>query len=179
MVVAVPDLGYGAVPTEQPPQNDEELWKKYMSLVQMKKELEGSCMKKDELLHEAQEALAEEQAKRETAEKEKRLLEKRCKMLQQKLETLETIFQESMGQMREEIKRERKNLLRGQNERIQRLEAQIKIMTGNKQHTETDCTPKIMENDDREDTSRPSWWPQICELLQELILLMVKFFSCI
>ena len=68
---------------------------------------------------------AEEQAKRETAEKEKRLLEKRCKMLQQKLETLETIFQESMAQMREEIKRERKNLLRGQNERIQRLEVSL------------------------------------------------------
>lgn len=144
----------------------------------MKKELEESCMKKDELLREAREALAEERAKRETAEKEMQLLQERCKTLQHKLEALETVFQESMAQMRVEIKRERDNLLREQNEKIQRLEAQIEIMTGNKQHTETDCTSKATEDNDREDDSQPTWWSRIRELLKELKSLIAKFCCC-
>lgn len=67
---------------------------------------------------------AEEQAKRETAEKEKQLLEEKYTQLQQRVEALETIFQESMAQMRKERERETENL-RKQNEKFQRLEVSL------------------------------------------------------
>ncbi|XP_077602156.1 guanylate-binding protein 7-like [Crocuta crocuta] len=175
MVLSLPDGNDGTAPTRQPPPNGEELWKMYTDFLQVKNKLEKSCMEKEELLHLAQQALAEEQAKRETAEKEKQLLEEKYTQLQQRVEALETVFQESMAQMRKETERERD--LRKQNEKFQRLETQIKTMSGNK--LKIDYTSKTTENSYREDTSEPSCWSLICELLRQLISLVAKLFSCI
>ncbi|XP_039072558.1 guanylate-binding protein 7-like [Hyaena hyaena] len=174
MVLSLPDGNDGAAPARQPAPNGEELWKMYTDLLQVKNKLEKSCMEKEELLHLAQQALAEEQAKRETAEKEKQLFEEKYTQLQRRVEALETVFQESMAQMRKEREREH---LRKQNEKFQRLEAQIKTMSGNK--LKIDYTSKTTENSYREDTSEPSCLCLICELLRQLISLVAKLFSCI
>nr|XP_055195174.1 guanylate-binding protein 4-like isoform X2 [Nyctereutes procyonoides] len=147
-------------------------------LLQIKNELEESCIKKDKLLRDVQQALAEEQAKREAAEKEKQLLEEKCKQLQKRVEVLEKCFEEYMIQMKEQIKREREVLLKEQNKRIERIEAQIKNMTDNWKSAKNYPTPVVMADDSEEDIPQPSWWSKICKLIKELCSRIVKFLSC-
>nr|XP_025860623.1 guanylate-binding protein 4-like [Vulpes vulpes] len=177
MVLALPHLDSEAIFTAESSQY-EELQQQYMDLLQIKNELEESCIKKDKLLRDVQQALAEEQAKREAAEKEKQLLEERCKQLQKRVELLEKCFKESMIQMKEQIKREREVLLKEQNKRIERLEAQMKNMTNNRKSAKNYPTLMEMADDSEEDIPQPSWWSKICELIEELCSLIVKFFSC-
>ena len=66
---------------------------------------------------------AEEQAKREAAEREK-LLEQKLKELQQKFEDQERAFKVFRVQVTEEV-RERDNFLRKMNERIEMLEVSL------------------------------------------------------
>ncbi|XP_034873986.1 guanylate-binding protein 7-like isoform X1 [Mirounga angustirostris] len=176
MVLALPHLDPGVAPTMQS-SHDDELQKQYLDLLQMKKELEESCKKKDELLHDAQRALAEEQHKRETAEREKQLLEERCEELQQKLKLIEITFKKSMIQLKKEME-ERENLQREQDERIRRLEAQVNALTANKQNAKNYCFSKIIANDKEENSLEPSWWSKICMLINELHSLITKFFTC-
>ncbi|XP_035574029.2 uncharacterized protein [Canis lupus baileyi] len=177
MVLALPHLDSEAIITAESSQY-EELQQQYMDLLQIKNELEESCIKKDKLLRDVQQALAEEQAKREAAEKEKQLLEERCKQLQKRVELLEKCFKESMIQMKEQIKREREVLLKEQNKRIERLEAQMKNMANNQKSAKNYPTLMVMADDSEEDIPQPSCWSKICELIQELWSLIVKFFSC-
>ncbi|XP_032722959.1 guanylate-binding protein 4-like [Lontra canadensis] len=174
MVLALPHLDGEAAPTLQPSQ-DNELQNQYLELLQMKIELEESSKKKDELLRDMQRALAEEQAKRETAEREKQLLEERCKEMQQKIKLLEIMFNKSIIQLKAEMMTETENLLRKRDEKIQRLEAQIEVLTEKKQNNY--CTSEITANDKEENRSEHSWWSKICDLIQELTLLLAKFFS--
>lgn len=51
-------------------------------------------------------------------------------------------------------------------------------LTEKKQNTENYGTSKTTANDKKENTLEPSWWSKICELIQELHLLIAKFFSC-
>ncbi|XP_045657786.1 guanylate-binding protein 7-like isoform X1 [Ursus americanus] len=176
MVLVLPNLHCGAASTMQCPQ-DHELQKQYLDLLQMKEELEESCKKKDQLLRDAQRALAEEQDKRETAEREKQLLEEKCTQLRQQLNVLEIYCKESMTQMKEELRRREKHE-KEQDERIRRLEAKMKDLTEKKQNTENYCTSKTTANDKKENNLEPSWWSKICELIEELYLLIAKFFSC-
>ncbi|XP_045872488.1 guanylate-binding protein 6-like [Meles meles] len=176
MVLALPHLDGEAAPTLQPSQ-DNELQKQYLELLQMKIELEESCKKKDELLRDTQRALAEEQAKRETAEREKQLLEERCKEMQQKIKLLEIMFNKSIIQLKEEMKIETENLLRKQDEKIQRLEAQIEVLTEKKKNNKNDCTSETTASDKEENSSEHSWWSKICDIIKELTLLLTKFFS--
>lgn len=176
MVLALPHLDGEAGPTLQPSQ-DNELQKQYLELLQMKTELEESCKKKDELLRDTQRALAEEQAKRETAEQEKQLLEERCKEMQQKIKLLEIMFNKSIIQLKAEMMTETENLLRKRDEKIQRLEAQIEVLTEKKQNDKNDCTSEKTANDKEENGSEHSWWSKICDLIQELTSLLAKFFS--
>nr|XP_025727927.1 uncharacterized protein LOC112824351 isoform X2 [Callorhinus ursinus] len=148
-----------------------------MDLLQKKNELEETCKKKDELLRDAQRALAEEQHKRETVEREKQLLEKNCEDLQQKLMLLEITLKETRIQLKKERK-EREDLQREQDERIRRLEAQMNIITANKQNAKNYCISKTTANDSEEYSSETSWWSKICKLIQELYLLITKFFCC-
>ncbi|XP_034509731.1 guanylate-binding protein 6-like isoform X2 [Ailuropoda melanoleuca] len=176
MVLALPHLHHEAASTAQHSQ-DHELQKQYLDLLQMKEELEESCKKKDELLRDAQRALAEERDKRETAEREKQLLEERCTRLRRQLNLLEIYCKESMIQMKEELRRREKHE-KEQDERIRRLEAKMEDLTEKKQNTENYGTSKTTANDKKENTLEPSWWSKICELIQELHLLIAKFFSC-
>lgn len=67
---------------------------------------------------------AEEQDKRETAEREKQLLEEKCTQLRQQLNVLEIYCKESMTQMKEELRRREKHE-KEQDERIRRLEVSL------------------------------------------------------
>ncbi|XP_027958187.1 guanylate-binding protein 6-like isoform X1 [Eumetopias jubatus] len=176
MVLALPHLDPGVAHTMQPSQ-DDEFQKQYLDLLQMKNELEETCKKKDELLRDAQRALAEEQDKRETVEREKQLLEKNCEDLQQKLMLLEITLKETRIQLKKERK-EREDLQREQDERIRRLEAQMNIITANKQNAKNYCISKTTANDSEEYSSETSWWSKICKLIQEMYFLITKFFCC-
>lgn len=61
---------------------------------------------------------------------------------------------------------------------ITRFQAKMEDLTEKKQNTENYGTSKTTANDKKENTLEPSWWSKICELIQELHLLIAKFFSC-
>ncbi|VCW50287.1 unnamed protein product [Gulo gulo] len=176
MVLALPHLDGEAAPILQPSQ-DNELQKQYLELLQMKTELEESCEEKEELLRDTQRALAEEKAKGETAEREKQLLEERCKKMQEEIQLLKLRFNKSIIQMKEEMMAGTENLLRKRDEKIQRLEAQIEMLTEKKQDNKNDCTSETKANDKEENKSERSWWSKIYDIIKELSLLFDKFFS--
>ncbi|XP_059975665.1 golgin subfamily A member 6-like protein 22 [Mesoplodon densirostris] len=99
-----------------------ELLKQYMSSGKIKEELEECFMNK-----------ATEQAKREAAEKEKDPLEQKFKELLQMLEDQERAFKGFRVKITDEM-RERDNLLRKLNERIQMLEIIRKITEEQEEH---------------------------------------------
>ncbi|XP_032342899.1 guanylate-binding protein 5 isoform X2 [Camelus ferus] len=80
------------------------------------------CMKINEFLRVAEKTLAEEKAKRESSEKEKKLHEQKVKKLLKKCENLTRAFMEFKAKMTEEI-RVRESLLKEMNERIKMLKS--------------------------------------------------------
>ncbi|XP_064344730.1 guanylate-binding protein 5 isoform X5 [Camelus dromedarius] len=83
------------------------------------------CMKINEFLRVAEKTLAEEKAKRESSEKEKKLHEQKVKKLLKKCENLTRAFMEFKAKMTEEI-RVRESLLKEMNERIKMLKGDKK-----------------------------------------------------
>nr|XP_031536356.1 guanylate-binding protein 5 isoform X2 [Vicugna pacos] len=93
------------------------------------------CMKINEFLRVAEKTFAEEKAKRESSEKEKKLHEQKVKKLLKKCENLTRAFMEFKAKMTEEI-RVRESLLKEMNERIKRLKAKMNNDNESKQNTE-------------------------------------------
>ncbi|KAB1273456.1 Guanylate-binding protein 5 [Camelus dromedarius] len=94
------------------------------------------CMKINEFLRVAEKTLAaEEKAKRESSEKEKKLHEQKVKKLLKKCENLTRAFMEFKAKMTEEI-RVRESLLKEMNERIKMLKAKMNNNNESKQNTE-------------------------------------------
>ncbi|XP_036716841.1 guanylate-binding protein 7-like [Balaenoptera musculus] len=123
-----------------------ESLKQYMSSGKTKEELEECFMNKGELLQDTEKTLADtgensahtgvatEQAKREAAEKEKDPLEQKFKELLQMLEDQERAFKGFRVKITDEM-RERDNLLRKMNERIQMLEILRKMTEEQEEHS--------------------------------------------
>ncbi|XP_070220400.1 golgin subfamily A member 6-like protein 25 isoform X5 [Bos mutus] len=109
-------------------EREKESLEKQVKELQQNLEDQGRVFQKfrtemTEEMRENEKASAEEQAKREAAEREK-LLEQKLKELQQKFEDQERAFKVFRVQMTEEV-RERDNFLRKMNERIEMLEVSL------------------------------------------------------
>ncbi|XP_059755938.1 golgin subfamily A member 6-like protein 22 isoform X2 [Balaenoptera ricei] len=90
-------------------------------------------VKMTEEIREREKTSAEDLAKREVAKWEKELLEQKVKELQQKLEDQERAFERFRVKITDEM-RERDNLLRETNERIQTLECLLRIPEKPEEH---------------------------------------------